>query len=324
MFKKNRLRKQWILVSFLSIVFLMTLVVIYLGATLFRDQLPFFQLIDAETDARALSLPEPAPNPGVEDLDPQTGVRLYMVLGSDFRPQSGFRTDTIILVAVDSRSGDVSLVSFPRDLWINIPGHGEGRINTAMQLGGFSLLSQAMQTNFGVFPTQYAMIDMEGFLSVIDSLGGITIETDAYTADSCASSLDPDGWCEIGPGTVSMNSEWALWYVRARYNSSDFDRMRRTQEVIRGVVDKTASPAGLLRTPSLLEIYESKVESNVTPSEALSLMRWAIAQDSGSQIRRFAIGPNEVTSWTTPGGAAVLLPNSAAIQLILKEALTFE
>ena len=179
MVKKNRLRKQWILVSFLSIVFLMTLVVIYLGATLFRDQLPFFQLIDAETDARALSLPEPAPNPGVENLDPQTGVRLYMVLGSDFRPQSGFRTDTIILLAVDSRSGDVSLVSFPRDLWINIPGHGEGRINTAMQLGGFSLLSQAMQTNFGVFPTQYAMIDMEGFLSVIDSLGGITIETDA-------------------------------------------------------------------------------------------------------------------------------------------------
>lgn len=322
--KKNRLRLQLFIVSVLVIVLLMTLVVIYLGATLFRDQLPFFQLLDAETLPAAQTLPEPSPNPGIEDLNPEAGVRLFMILGSDFRPQSGYRTDTIILAAVDSRSGKVSLVSFPRDLWINIPGHGEGRINTVMQLGGFSLLAQTMQTNFGVFPTQYAMIDMEGFLEIIDALGGITIETDQYTADACETSLDPDRWCEVGPGKVSMNSELALWYVRARYNSSDFDRMRRTQEVIRGVADKAISPAGLLKTPGLLEIYENEVESNITPSEALSLMRWAISKDSRNNLQRFSIGPNEVTSWTTPGGAAVLLPNPTAIQVVLQQALTFE
>jgi polyisoprenyl-teichoic acid--peptidoglycan teichoic acid transferase len=322
--KKNRLRMQLLLVSFLSVVFIMTMVVIYLGATLFRDQLPFFQLIDAEMLPAVQNLPEPEPNSGVEDLDPEEGVRLFMILGSDFRPQSGYRTDTIILVAVDSQSGKVSMVSFPRDLWINIPGHGEGRINTVMQLGSFSLLSQAMQTNFGIFPTQYAMIDMEGFLSVIDALGGITIETDVYTADACESSLDPDRWCEVGPGIVSMNSELALWYVRARYNSSDFDRMRRTQEVIRGVAERAVSPAGLLKTPRLLEIYESEVESNITPSEALSMMRWGISKDSRNNLQRFSIGPDEVTSWTTPGGAAVLLPNTQAIQTILRNALIFE
>ena len=246
------------------------------------------------------------------------------MLGSDFRPESGYRTDILILVAVDRTSGNVSLVSFPRDLWINIPGHGEGRINTAMQLGGFSLLAQTMQANFGIYPEQYAMIDMEGFLTVIDALGGITIETDAYTADSCDTALDPDGWCEVGPGAITMDSQLALWYVRARYNSSDFDRMRRTQEVIRAVVDRLASPAGLLQAPKLLELYETEVESNVTPSEAINLMRWAVASGSDDNLRRFTIGPNEVTSWTTPGGAAVLLPNHAAIQMILKEALTFD
>lgn len=321
---KNRLRRQLLFVSFLCVVFLMSLALIYLGATLFRDQLPFFQLIDADDTEMAQTLPEPAPNPGVVDIDPDAGVRLFMILGSDFRPQSGYRTDTIILAAVDSQSGEVSLVSFPRDLWISIPGHGEGRINTVMQLGGFPLLSQTMQTNFGIFPTQYAMIDMAGFLSVIDTLNGITIETDAYTADACEATLDPDRWCEVGPGAITMNSELALWYVRARYNSSDFDRMRRTQEVIRGVAEKVVSPSGLLRTPRLLEIYESEVESNVTPSEALSLLRWAISKDSRDNIRRYSIGPNEVTSWTTPGGAAVLLPNSAAIQIILNQAITFE
>jgi LCP family protein required for cell wall assembly len=324
MHKNNRLRMQLLLISFLSILLLMTVVVIYLGATLFRDQLPFFQLIDSDTFANVENLPEPQTNPGVEDIDPEAGVRLFMILGSDYRPQSGYRTDTILLIAIDSRSGKVSLVSFPRDLWVNIPGYGEGRINTVMQLGGFSLLSQTMQTNFGVFPSQYAMIDMEGFLTIIDTLGGITIETDAYTADACETTLDPDRWCEINPGTVTLNSELALWYVRARYNSSDFDRMRRTQEVIRGIAEELASPSGLVKAPKLLEIYNSKIESNVTPSEALSLMRWSISKDSLNNLRRYSIGPNEVTSWTTPGGAAVLLPNPTAIQTVLKGALTFQ
>jgi anionic cell wall polymer biosynthesis LytR-Cps2A-Psr (LCP) family protein len=121
-----------------------------------------------------------------------------------------------------------------------------------------------------------------------------------------------------------MNSELALWYVRARYNSSDFDRMRRTQEVIRAVVDRLITPAAVLQTPKLIEIYEAEFESNVTPNEAITLMRWGLSMDSSDNLRRFTIGPNEVTSWTTPGGAAVLLPNHAAIQTILKEALTFD
>jgi len=324
MHEKSRLRKQLLFVSILIIIFLMTAVVIYLGATLFRDQLPFFQLLDSGSKVGDQLPPEPLPNPGVEDLEPESGVRLFMVLGSDYRPQSGYRTDSIILVAVDNRSGKVSMVSFPRDLWVSIPGYGDGRINTVMQLGGFSLLAQTMQTNFGIYPNQYAMIDMEGFLDVIDTLGGITVETDVYTADACETSLDPDGWCEVGPGSVSMNSDLALWYVRARYNSSDFDRLRRTQEVIRGVFDRLASPAGLLKVPGLMEIYETEVESNITPNEALSLMRWAISRESAENLRRFTIGPNEVTSWTSPGGGAVLLPNHASIQTILKQALSFD
>lgn len=322
--KSNRLRKQWFLISILLIVGLASAVMIYLGATIFRDQLPFFQLIDAGEAATSQLLPEPAPLPGVEDIDPDNGVNLYMLLGSDFRPQSGYRTDINILVILDRRSGKASLVSFPRDLWVTIPEQGEGRINTAMQLGGFQLFAQTMQANFGVYPEQYAMIDMEGFLTVIDALGGIDVETDTYTSDACDPSLDPDGWCEVGPGTISMNSQLALWYVRARYNSSDFDRMRRTQEVISAVVDRLISPAGVLQTPRLLEIYDSEVETNVTPTEAISLMRWGLSTSSNDNLRRFTIGPNEVTSWTTPGGAAVLLPNHAAIQSVLKEALTFE
>jgi len=268
--------------------------------------------------------PKPEPNPGVSELENTTGVKLYMVLGSDFRPQSGYRTDAIMLVAVDNATGKVSLVSFPRDLWVTIPGHGENRLNTVMQLGGFPLLANTLQTNFGFYPPQYAMVDMAGFIDIIDVLGGVEIETENYTGDACDRSLNPSGWCEVGPGQVSFDSEWALWYVRARYASSDFDRMRRSQEVVKAIMDKAMSPSAIRTLPELISVFENEIESNISPDQLLPMVRLAMSLDSSQDIRRFNVGLNEVTPWTTPGGASVLIPNTPAIQAVLQEALNFE
>jgi LCP family protein required for cell wall assembly len=322
--KRNRLFGQLLLLGLLFVICLGATVMIYLGATVFRSQLPFFRLIDGGSPAVVETGPEPATFPGVIDQAVRPTTRLYMILGSDFRPQAGFRTDVIVLMAVDSLSGKVSLVSFPRDLWVTIPGYYEQRINTVMQVGGFPLLANTMQANFGVYPTEYAMINMEGFLKVIDVLGGVEFETEYYTADACDSSLDPDRWCEVGPGMVSLDSDWALWYVRARYNSSDFDRMRRTQEVVQAVMKKSMSPAGLLKMPALMSIYESEVESNISPNELLPMIRLALGFNISEDVRHYSIGPNEATGWTTADGASVLIPNTAAIQAILRAALNFE
>jgi polyisoprenyl-teichoic acid--peptidoglycan teichoic acid transferase len=320
----KRLRKQLILIGFLIIILIITMIVIYLGGTLFRSQLPIFQLMDGNSTGAILIGPKPPANPGVVDLGEGPNVTLYMIMGSDYRPGSGFRTDIIMLVAVDRISGRASLISFPRDLWVSIPGVGEQRINTAMQTGGFQLLADTLQTNFGVYPTKYAMIDMEGFLNVIDFLGGIEFETEHYTGDACDSSLNPSGWCEVGPGQVSFDSEWALWYVRARYASSDFDRMRRSQEVLKAVMDKAMSPAVIRVLPELISIYENEIDSNISPDQLLPIVRLALNLDSSQDIRRYNIGLNEVTPWTTPGGGSVLIPNTPAIQAILQEALIFE
>lgn len=321
---RNKLTRQLILISFLLVVFVISIGLIYMGGTIFRSQLPFFQLIDSNDGISVTLDPEPTPNPGVVDFETDSSMSLYMVLGSDYRPQSGFRTDIILMVALDRNSGKMSFVSFPRDLWVTIPGYGEQRINTVMQLGGFQLLADTLQANFGIYPTQYAMIDMEGFLRVIDVLGGITVETDSYTADICETSLDPDRWCEVEPGRVTLDSQWALWYVRARYNSSDFDRMRRTQEVVQAVMAKIVSPAGMLHMPELTRIYDSEIESNISTDQILTLTQIGLSFDSNQDIRRFTIGPDQVTNWQTQAGGAVLLPNTAAIQELLQEALNFE
>ncbi len=318
----KRARKQLVFLSLLFVVCLVSSIMIYLGATLFRSQLPIFQLLDGDREDSYLLGEKPAVNPGVVDLEPFDGVRLYMVLGSDFRPDAGFRTDTIMLVAVDSKTKQSSVVSFPRDLWVSIPGYGEQRINTVMQTGGFQLFADTMQTNFGVYPTQFLMTNMQGFIEIVDILGGIEITTDKYTSDACESSLNPNNWCEVEPGTVKMNSEWALWYVRARYNSSDFDRMRRTQEVSKAIFDKAISPAGMLKLPQLMYVYDQSIESNINPDQIMPLMKFA-GKINSDEARRFVIGPNETTSWITAEGANILLPNISAIQAILQEALMF-
>jgi LCP family protein required for cell wall assembly len=215
------------------------------------------------------------------------------------------------------------VISFPRDLWVSIPGYGEQRINTAMQTGGFQLLANTMQTNFGIYPTQYAMIDMPGFTNLIDVLGGIEFTTDKYTGDVCEAKLNPTEWCEVFPGVVTMDSDWALWYVRARLNSSDFDRMRRNQEVAKAIFDKAFSPTGLLKTPELMNFYYSDVESNITPDQLTSMVRFGMSLNS-DDVREFIIGFDETTPWTTSQGASVLIPNIPAIQAILQEALSFE
>ena len=207
---------------------------------------------------------------------------------------------------------------------MTIPGYGEQRINTVMQTGGFQLLANTLQTNFGVYPTQYAMIDMQGFMEVVDVLGGIDVTTDQYTGDACETYLNSYKWCEVYPGTMRMDRDWALWYVRARYSSSDFDRMRRNQEVLKAIFDKAITPGGLLKTPQLMEIFNSRVDSNINPDQILTMAKFAKSINSNEDVRRFTIGPNETTSWITPMGANVLLPNVAAIQAVLQEALTFD
>ncbi len=321
---KNRTFSQVVFLLFSAIAFSVAFLMIFAAATIFRSQIPFFQLVDQQTASVTESVgPKPAPYSGVVDLQVPVTTKLFVILGSDYRPQAGYRTDVIMLAAVDTVTGQVSLVSFPRDLWVTIPGYYEQRINTVMQIGGISLLANTLQTNFGIYPTDYAMIDMAGFLKVIDTLGGVKIETEYATADACDGSLEADRWCEVGPGTINLDSDWALWYARARYNSSDFDRMRRTQEVVQAVMKKVASPIGLLKLPALMSAYSENVQSNITPGDLLILARLGIGFDA-DKVHHYTIGPNQVTNWTTSDGASVLLPNTAAIQAILQSALNFE
>ena len=104
------------------------------------------------------------------------GVVNILVLGSDARPGGGFRTDVIMLVSINRNNSTVSVVSFPRDLYVNIPGWMTNRINTAMQVGGFYTMQAHLPDQFRGAPDYYVMTNFNGFKGIIDSMDGIDVK----------------------------------------------------------------------------------------------------------------------------------------------------
>ncbi|NMC13601.1 MAG: LCP family protein, partial [Chloroflexi bacterium] len=189
----------------------------------------------------------------IDNVPDQTN---WMLLGSDRRKgDKGYRTDTIILLTLNSKSGTAAMTSFPRDLWVYIPGYGEDRINTAFYRGGFKMLAATMQHNFGVKPTGYVLIDFSSFKQIIDNLGGLDIQvTNTLTAKK-----QGHGMVTIKKGLHHMNADNVLWYVRSRKTTNDFARNIRQQEVLMALANKFISMDGLSKAPELYKMYKKAV-----------------------------------------------------------------
>ena len=185
---------------------------------------------------------------------PDGQVRI-MVLGSDARPGGGYRTDIIMMVSINAKYGTATVLSIPRDLWVDQPGWGPNRINTAMELGGFSLLANTLESNFGFRPNHYIMTTFNGFTAIIDSLGGVDVKASKTLSDKCKFPQGGrTGICTIAAGsTTHMNGAFALWYVRSRHSTSDFDRERRSQEVIQAALLQVDEPERRGAHPGIIQ-----------------------------------------------------------------------
>jgi LCP family protein required for cell wall assembly len=229
----------------------------------------------------------------------------------------------LILVSINTKLATVNLISFPRDLYVTIPNLQEERINTAMAYGGFPLLKSTMEYNFAIPVDYYMMTNFLGFKNIVDTLGGIEINTPENTQDRCDLSYQHGAWCSVGPGTETLDGELALWYVRSRYTSNDFDRTRRAQEILEGLFRKLMSLDAIARAPELYNLFISSVETNLTFDDIVRLMTIAPSIFSNpASVKRYTISQNEVTSYVIPySNANVLLPKYDLIWEIIKEAV---
>lgn len=245
-----------------------------------------------------------------------------LILGSDYREGRGYRTDVFMLLSLYPKQGTASIISFPRDLYIYLPGIGNQRINVAQPFGGFALSKATLEENFDVTPDHYIMTNFDGFKSIINSLGGINVEASQYLSDHCE--LPQGGYekiCTIYAGTNYMDGDTALWYVRSRYSTSDFDRTRRAQEVVFAIFSKLMSLDAVSRIPELYAAYTYAVETDLTAADILPLTPLAstILMDP-SKLRRYEIGLGQVSPYVLPeSGANVLIPNYDAIAELIRQ-----
>lgn len=216
--------------------------------------------------------------PIIEDKD----VFNILLIGSDTRKSGGRgRSDSMILISINKKTKTITATSILRDIYLQIPGKKNNRINAAYSLGGADLLMDTIEQNFKLEVNRYASVDFFAFIDIVDAIGGVTLdvsEKEIPVINNYVSEINRlngeeeslDNLTE--PGTLLLNGKQALGYARNRYiGNNDFERTARQRRVLEQVFLKTKD-LGLLELSSLMNKLLPQVTTNLTQGEIFSMI----------------------------------------------------
>ena len=195
----------------------------------------------------------------------ETGVLNYVLLGSDSRdvadPGEG-RSDTIMIVHLDKKRTKAYITSFPRDMYVDVPGYGSNKINAAYELGGPALTVKTLENLTGARMDHVVLVDFEGFIDLTTALGGVTVPN--------KTSFSSHGY-DYPKGKVKIEGEQALWFVRERHAlpGGDLDRAENQRNVIKAIVAKGLS-AGVISDPVAFTSFVGNLSKHLTVDNGLS------------------------------------------------------
>ncbi|WP_235948329.1 LCP family protein [Candidatus Frankia alpina] len=269
------------------------------------------------------------------------GTQNILLVGSDTRAGTngefgvaeGQRSDTTILAHLDE-NGSTTLISFPRDLWVRIPGYTDSRgtqhaaqrskLNSAFSYGGPSLLVATIEGLTGIRVDHYVQIDFVGFQGMTDALGGVTVCIRELPPELKARGFDNlhDHYSGFSGqvGENRLTGAQALAFVRQRYGlpESDIDRIRRQQQFLGVVFQRIASTDTLLNPAKLINVVDAAT-SAITLDDRTSLADLRLLA-----VRMQSIGSGGVTFATVPAaagqraGQSVLVPDPDQLGAFLK------
>ena len=277
----------------------------------------------------------------------------YLLLGSDSR--SGLsasqqaisgtnadiggsnRADTIILVHTDPKLQKAIILSFPRDLWVDIPGHGPDKINAAFEGGvdgaGPEMMAATIKKLTGLSIDHVLYVDLAGFQGVVDTLGGVdmcipaeNVNTPGYVAAEQGSIyysevghiVDPRTGLDVVPGCQTLDGAQALAFVRTRHlpcdaAAPDFYRISRQQQFLRAVINRLLQPAELAKLPGQIQpiMQNLRRDKGLNVSDLVYLV---------GQLRGISTGAAEFRSvpsipFVTPDGLDALRMDPSAQQI---------
>jgi anionic cell wall polymer biosynthesis LytR-Cps2A-Psr (LCP) family protein len=314
--KKRQFIWLWILILFL---------VGFLGLFLFKTSFTVSQIVGWQQTAKILPFAKKLPE---KDPD-RINILLLGIRGLEDPGEGKLLSDAMILLSIKKSTGQIALISIPRDLYVEIAGmKKKGRINFAYAHGGLECAKRTVAYLTDLYIDYAISANFKAFEEVIDTLGGVTIYLEHPFEESFQWARE--GWEEneywlkkeiegeekwvfhIPAGQNTLDGKTALYYVRSRFSSSDFDRMRRQQRVLMAVKDKALS-LGVLTNPvkiyELLDIVGKNIRTDMTLADIKELINLASSLDI-QQIRKkvFDTTPEGLLYQTHIDGEYVLLP----------------
>ncbi len=209
---------------------------VLIGVVMVNSLVNKFDHIDTEVSKRPTSM--------------KGSIVNVLLVGQDARSgQSGQRSDSMIVCSINKKTNKITLISLMRDTYVQIPGYGGNKLNAAFAFGGYDLLDQTIEENFGITIDANAQVDFEGFLAAMTAVGSLEIELTAeeaqYMNENPALGLptdDPDAEWEswsLTEGKQELTPSQLLCYSRMRYvGNSDWDRTNRQRTVISAAMSK--------------------------------------------------------------------------------------
>lgn len=212
----------------------------------------------------------------------EAGVTNILLIGNDSRSNGeDGRSDAMILVSISNATKTIYMTSLLRDMYVEIPGHDNNRLNAAYSFGGAELLMETIEKNFDIPVNRYVLVNFQAFANLVDAVGGVDLEltneevlyVNGYLWEYNILENRPEGtdyFDESLSGMIHLNGPQALAYCRNRYIGTDFGRTERQRKVLSAIVKQT--PQALLKNSGeLMDGLLPNLTTNLTREECLLL-----------------------------------------------------
>jgi len=245
--KKRKVKKRWTPLKIMLLIALVLIVGVggFIGYTYYQ------------VDQTVKKIQSPVKNTGDKVVEDQKPVSV-LLLGVDQRPGERGRSDSIMVMTLNPTRNESRLISIPRDTKVDIVGKGTNdKINHAYSFGGPEMAIKTVEKFLNIPINYYAEINMEGFTSLVDAVGGVTVNNDIdFTVSGT----------HFPVGKVNLDGKSALKFTRMRYEDprGDFGRQMRQREVIAQVANKLSSDVSVSNFNAIMDVVGKNAQTNVS------------------------------------------------------------
>lgn len=245
--KRRKVKKRWTPLKIMLLIALVLVVAVggFIGYTYYQ------------VDQTVKKIQSPVKNTGDKVVEEQKPVSV-LLLGVDQRPGERGRSDSIMVMTLNPTRNESRLISIPRDTKVDIVGKGTNdKINHAYSFGGPEMAIKTVEKFLNIPINYYAEINMEGFTSLVDAVGGVTVNNDLdFTVSGT----------HFPVGKVNLDGKSALKFTRMRYEDprGDFGRQMRQREVIAQVANKLSSDVSVSNFNAIMDVVGKNAQTNVS------------------------------------------------------------